>query len=53
MTNSNFTEEMQVIGITVWMQDFLQILKNGDAVEFGAMSETLFYWSKKWISKDN
>ena len=28
-------------------------LKNGDAVEFGAMSDTLFYWSKKWISKDN
>ena len=28
-------------------------LKNGDAVEFGAMSYTLFSWSKKWISKDN
>ena len=28
-------------------------LKNGDAVEFGAMSDTLFSWSKKWISKDN
>ena len=28
-------------------------LKNGDAVEFGAMSNTLFSWSKKWISKDN
>ncbi len=24
-------------------------LKNGDAVEFGAMSEVLFAWSKKWI----
>ena len=28
-------------------------LKKGDAVEFGAMSDTLFSWSKKWISKDN
>ena len=28
-------------------------LKNGDAVEFGAMSDILFSWSKKWISKDN
>ena len=28
-------------------------LKNGDSVEFGAMSDTLFSWSKKWISKDN
>ena len=28
-------------------------LKNGDAIEFGAMSDTLFSWSKKWISKDN
>ena len=28
-------------------------LKNGDAVELGAMSDTLFSWSKKWISKDN
>ena len=28
-------------------------LKNGDAVEFGAMCDTLFSWSKKWISKDN
>ena len=28
-------------------------LKNGDAVEFGEMSDTLFSWSKKWISKDN
>ena len=27
--------------------------KSGDAVEFGAMSDTLFSWSKKWISKDN
>jgi len=24
-------------------------LKNGDAVEFGKMSDTLFSWSKKWI----
>ena len=28
-------------------------LKNGDAVEFGVMCDTLFSWSKKWISKDN
>ena len=28
-------------------------LKSGDAVEFGTMSDTLFSWSKKWISKDN
>ena len=27
--------------------------KSGDAVEFGAMSDILFSWSKKWISKDN
>ena len=27
--------------------------KSSDAVEFGAMSDTLFSWSKKWISKDN
>ena len=33
--------------------DTFLTLKNGDAVEFGAMSETLFSWSKKWISKDN
>ena len=33
--------------------DTFFILKNGDAVEFGAMSDTLFSWSKKWISKDN
>ena len=28
-------------------------LKNGDAVEFGAMSDTLFSLAKKWIAKDN
>jgi hypothetical protein len=28
-------------------------LKSGDAVAFDAMSDTLFSWSKKWISKDN
>ena len=33
--------------------DTFLCLKNGDAVEFGAMSDTLFSWSKKWISKDN
>ena len=33
--------------------DTFLTLKNGDAVEFGAMSDTLFSWSKKWISKDN
>ena len=33
--------------------DTLLKQKSGDAVEFGAMSDTLFSWSKKWISKDN
>ena len=33
--------------------DTFLTLKNGVAVEFGAMSYTLFSWSKKWISKDN
>ena len=28
------------------------ILKNGGAVEFNLMSETLFAWSKKWISEN-
>ena len=27
--------------------------KSDDAIEFGAVSDTLFSWSKKWISKDN
>ena len=29
------------------------ILKNGGAVEFNPMSETLFAWSKKWISENS
>ena len=28
-------------------------LKNGGAVDFGLMSETLFTWSKKWISENS
>ena len=28
-------------------------LKNGGAVEFNLMSETLFAWSKKWIAEKN
>ena len=28
-------------------------LKNGEAVDFGAMSEELFAWAKKWIAEDN
>ena len=28
-------------------------LKNGGAVEFDLMSETLFAWSKKWISEND
>jgi len=28
-------------------------LKNGDATEFGAMSEALFAWAKKWIVEDD
>ena len=28
-------------------------LKNGGAVEFNSMSETLFNWSKKWIADNN
>ena len=30
------------------VETFLK-LKNGDSVEFGAMSEVLFAWAKKWI----
>lgn len=50
---------------TRYLQDLLQIvapdervivkifldLKNGGAVNFQEMSETLFIWSKKWIQK--
>lgn len=50
---------------TRYLQDLLQIvapdervivkifldLKNGGAVNFQEMSETLFVWSKKWIEK--
>ena len=36
----------------VIVETFLN-LKNGGAVEFHLMSETLFAWSKKWISKNN
>ena len=28
-------------------------LKNGGTVDFDSMSETLFAWSKKWITEDN
>ena len=28
-------------------------LKNGGTVEFNSMSETLFNWAKKWITKNN
>ena len=28
-------------------------LKNGGAVDFDLMSETLFTWSKKWISENS
>ena len=28
-------------------------LKNGGAIDFNLMSETLFSWSKKWISENN
>ena len=28
-------------------------LKNGGTVDFNSMSEALFAWSKKWITKDN
>ena len=34
------------------VETFLK-LKNGEAVDFGAMSEELFAWAKKWISKDS
>ena len=36
----------------VIVETFLN-LKNGGAVEFSLMSETLFAWSKKWISENN
>ena len=31
------------------VHDETMLLKKGEAVEFGAMSEVLFAWSKKWI----
>ena len=34
------------------IETFLK-LKNGDAVEFDAMSEELFTWAKKWINESN
>ena len=34
------------------MRTFMD-LKNGEAIEFNLMSETLFAWSKKWISEQN
>ena len=34
------------------VETFLK-LKNGEAVDFGAMSEELFAWAKKWIAEDN
>ena len=36
----------------VIVETFLN-LKNGGAVEFNLMSETLFAWSKKWISENS
>ena len=36
----------------VIVETFLN-LKNGGAVEFNLMSETLFAWSKKWIAEKN
>ena len=36
----------------VIVETFLN-LKNGGAIDFNSMSETLFAWSKKWISKNN
>ena len=36
----------------VIVETFLD-LKNGGAVEFNSMSETLFNWSKKWIADNN
>lgn len=55
----------QTVNYTRYLQDLLQIiapdervivkifldLKNGGAVNFQEMSETLFVWSKKWIEK--
>ena len=34
------------------VETFLK-LKTGEAVDFGAMSEELFAWAKKWIAEDN
>ena len=34
------------------VETFLK-LKTGEAVDFGAMSEKLFAWAKKWIAEDN
>jgi len=28
-------------------------LKNGGAIDFNLMSETLFDWSKKWITENS
>ena len=34
------------------VETFLK-LKNGEAIDLGAMSEELFAWAKKWIAEDN
>ncbi len=36
----------------VIVETFLK-LKNGGTVDFNLMSETLFTWSKKWISENS
>ena len=51
---SHQKELLQVVSFDerVIVETFLN-LKNGGAVEFDLMSETLFAWSKKWISEND
>ena len=45
-----FNEVIMMVNMTEWMQGFLH-LKNGGAVNFAAMSETLFQWAKDLINE--
>ena len=51
---SHQKELLQVVSFDerVVVETFLN-LKNGGAVDFNFMSETLFVWSKKWISENS
>ena len=51
---SHQKELLQVVSFDerVIVETFLK-LKNGGTVDFNLMSETLFAWSKKWISENS